>query len=82
MSGQAHKVDFSEILDIMDEYERTHSQQKRRRLENKVLQETVWSIPQDEYSISREDLRRLRQYVNEDDLEAQRLLRKPFIQDL
>lgn len=69
------EIDLGRLYELMDDYrDAVGSRRRQREIENKVLEETVWQVRQEEYVLPEDDLRALLDRI--DDSEARRFLRR------
>ena len=79
-------IDTHQIERLMDEYSAAKTRRERRKIEEKVLEATVWQmeteLAESFATFSEEQWRTIIDEVETDDNEVQRLLRKPYVEGM
>jgi len=79
-------IDTHQIERLMDEYSAAKTRRERRKIEEKVLEATVWQmeteLAESFATFSEEEWRAFIDKVETDDDEVQRLLRKAYVEGM
>lgn len=83
MDNLNNSINIERITDLIRQYHQTENRKERRRIENKILSETVWQEPLtdqvDEYSISGDDVEVVYSALPDNAQEAKRVLRALYV---
>lgn len=75
----------NKINELVKQYEEAETRRERRAIEDEILEETVWQVPDKLNTkfatFTREQFEKISAEVETDDSEVQRLLRKPHVKD-
>jgi hypothetical protein len=82
----SNDIDAAQIAQYVREYKQTDDRKEQRRIENQVLDETVWQTPNqtsaDELVLSKAQVESLYAEIPDDAKEAKRILRSFYVERL
>ncbi|WP_424004180.1 hypothetical protein ACOZ4I_06495 [Haloarcula salina] len=77
-------IDLHRLYELIDDYQSTSNREKQRQIENQVLEETVWKVPEtdEKYYLTEREANILQKGIVINDPEVRRILRKVFIRNM
>lgn len=82
MTEDKPDVSWERLYSLMEDYASARSRREQRRIENSVLEETVWKVEENEYRLTESELHTLLERVNNDDEVVQRILRRLYLDQI